>query len=265
LVLAPILLLAGLGIGLFIFKDKIADFFSLGFASAGKDLDQFGKDVQTNIGQIGKDIDQFGKDQQKAFDDFVRETQQGIDKSITGTQEGINKFFTDAQANFDANIAGINAGIDTQGKAIDQFGKDVQTNIATSVSGIQQGFDDFGKGVDQIISNAFGGQKNPKEITKKVNTMTLNKDVDRRKFLKTTDAGEHTGLFSVGGKPDILIMKNRPLVIGAIKPSVQNITTPTVSKFLQTNPSNKQQDQTTMKNIEEKIPMTTKRATRFSR
>jgi hypothetical protein len=273
LVLAPIILLAGLGIGLFIFKDQIASFVSGGLTDVGKNVDQFGKDVQTNIGQIGKDIGDFGKEQQKNFDDFVTRTQGDIDQSIIGTEQKINQFFTDAQSNFDANIAGITAGITDQQRAIDQFGKDVQTNIANTAGGIQQGFDDFGKGVAQIFTNPFGGQDKPKEITKTVNAMTLNKptgqnisrsnrgtestkptlrDLALGGFL--TDAGQHTS------KPDILIMKDRPLSIGAIKPAVQTQTTPTVSKFL-TNPSQASETNVEVKKIEE----TTQRATRFSR
>lgn len=260
MVLAPILLIAGLGVVVFIFKDQIASFVSGGLTDVGKNVDQFGKDVQTNIGQIGKDIDTFGKEQQQNFDQFVKDTQLGIDASLAGTQENINKFFTDAQKNFDANITGISIGINEQKKAIDQFGIDAQKNIVKSVSGIQQGFTDFSEGVAQFVANPFGGQKNPKEITKEVNAMTLNKPTGQS--VSRSARGQQTTT-----KPDILLMPNRPITLEAIKPAVKTVTKPTVSKFLTGFPSDPRLSADPDKvpaNFFRGIPIASKRSTRFS-
>jgi len=192
------LLIIGLvGVALFVFRDKIASFASGGLTDAGKNLEQFGKDVETNVNQIGEDIGKFGAEQQANFDQFVLDTQSNIDKIGTDAQANINQFFVDAQSNFESNIAGITKGIDDTGKSINQFGIDIQTNIIKGAEGIQQGFEDF-------VSNAFGGQSDPKIIVK---TITPRDSVNRpaRTISQITE------------KPDILISKDTS-VPNVIKP-----------------------------------------------
>jgi len=155
-----ITLIAGLGVALFIFKDKIAS-----FASGG--LTDIGTNISGGIDQAGKDLEQFGKDQQKAFDDFVLQTQGAIDKSLSETQQGIGQFFQDSQTNLNQSIAGIQTGIDDTLKGItdplDQFGKDAQKNIA-----------DANKGILDFFGSFFGGQNPPKEITKEIKKTPTN-------------------------------------------------------------------------------------------
>lgn len=196
---------------MFVFRDKIASFVSGGLTDIGgnldqfgKDvstnLDQFGKDVQTNIDQISKDVNKFGSDQQANFDQFIKDSQTNIDKIGSDASANINTFFTDAQFNFDSNIAGIQKGIDDTGKSINQFGIDVQTNIIKGAEGIQQGFDDF-------VSNAFGGQRDPKKIA----TVIIDPRNSVNRPARTVS--------QITEKPDILISKDTS-VPNVVKPDL---------------------------------------------
>ena len=146
--------LVALGVGLFVFKDKIAS-----FASGG--LTDIGTNISGGIDQAGKDFDKFTKDQQEAFDKFVLDTQSGIDKTLTDinqvgidAQGNVNQFLIDAQGNLDKNVADINAGIKTNvSDPLNQFGKDVQTNIINAQNSIDSFF------------ASFGGQSPAKEVT----------------------------------------------------------------------------------------------------
>ncbi len=250
---AGLVLIIGLVGVAFVFRKDITNFLSGGITGIGDSLN----DAFSNL---GKDAEKFGTDTQKNFDQFVKETQQGIDKSVLETQGNINKFFTDAQKNFDANIEGIstglNQGIVAQQNAIDKFGQEAQENIAKTAGGIQQGFTDFSSNVSQVFSNAFGGQSKPKDISKNVNSMTLN---------KTGQNVSRANRSQITSKPDILIMKDRPLTIESIKPDLQkNITQtkPQVSRFLTafSNPSNTQESKTEVKE-NKPVPSVTSRRT----
>jgi len=130
------------------------------FADTGKDIDQFGKDVQTNIGEIGANINQFGIDVQQNIADSIKGAQDVIDESIKGTQENFEQFGKDVNT----NIGIIGTGI------TDLFGGLFPTKEITTVSETKPSIVTTSR--RSGTTTRFGGQTAPKEILTKETAST---------------------------------------------------------------------------------------------
>ena len=136
------------------------------FADTGKDIDQFGKDVETNIGEIGENINQFGIDVQKNIADSIKGAQDVIDESIKGTQENFEQFGKDVET----NIGIIGTGITDFGTGITDFFGGLFKAPSTTVSETTPSIVTTSR--RSGTTTRFGGQTAPKEILTKETAST---------------------------------------------------------------------------------------------
>jgi len=119
-----------------------------------------GKTISTGLGEAGENINQFGIDVQKNIGESIAGAQAGIDQSIKETQESFEQFGQDVQT----NIGIISTGIGETGKGItDFFGGLIPQKEITTVSETAPTITSRRSGT----TTRFGGQTAPKEILTK--------------------------------------------------------------------------------------------------
>ncbi len=174
--LAGIILLSGIGLALFFSKDIKATLDSFkGFGQVNLPelpklpdvtinvpdfgLPDLGKNVGLGLDEAGKNINQFGLDVQKNIGESIAGAQAGIDQSIKETQENFEQFGQDVNT----NIGIISTGFENAGQGItDFFGGLFPTKEITTVSQTPPQVTSRRSGT----TTRFGGQTAPKEILK---------------------------------------------------------------------------------------------------